>query len=425
MTLHVGFARRDVTPPLHSPMGGYGARAGVAEGILDPLLCRVAVLSSPDARAAVIVLDWVYVSKAWSDAVRVAVSRTLGCPAANILVAATHTHSGPAVFRSGPLAADDMHDYEAEAASRVLEAVEEARLRLEPVALSHGRAEVGGVAANRREVSGEVDTGVDTLVARDSSGGCIGLIASFGCHPTVLPASNLLYSADLFGAAVAVAERQLGATVILCNGAAGDVSTRFTRAEQTPAEVGRLGAILGEGVIRAAGVATPIASNPLRAWSGRVPVRLRSLPSLDVARQLVVRSAREVDEVRANRGARREEERLAASRLEGALGQLFLATRGGAEGMLGRVPADAELQLIEVGDGQIVGVPGEMFSSAAAQIRGVRRRALLIVGYANDYLGYLVPRAASAAGGYENLMAVIEPSSADAMAQRLATMARL
>jgi hypothetical protein len=61
------------------------------------------------------------------------------------------------------------------------------------------------------------------------------------------------------------------------------------------------------------------------------------------------------------------------------------------------------LQALSLGDGvALVALPGEFFVETAAMIReesGVEQ--LLVAGYANDYIGYVVPEHAFAGGGYE------------------------
>lgn len=421
MRFEFAIAIRDVTPPPGLPMGGYAARAGVSEGVLDPLRCRVALLSDGDAAVVVVLLDLVYVSQEWVKPVREQIARSLGCAPANVLIAATHTHAGPAVFRSGMVDCDALRLYERQTAAAALRAVDEARQRLQPATLALGRATVTGVGAGRRETPGGTEAPVDVLLATTPSGTRIGAIAVFGCHPTVLPAANLLYSADLFGAAERAAEERIEAPVLLCNGAAADVSTRFTRREQTAGEVKRLGEMLGGGISRASSLAVPVRSTPLRGKLESIGVRAVRIPPREEAEEKVASAARRLQEVRSS-GAPGGQERVAASHLEGALAQLLLCTAGGPEALLGRTPDRAVLQLIQIGDCDILGVPGELFSATARQICASRRREALLVGYANDYLGYIVPLSICEEGGYESLMAMIEPSSAEALAGQLAQM---
>lgn len=419
MSLRVGIATRDITPPAGMPMGGYAARAGVAEGTLDRLCCRAVALSDGDTTLVLVALDLVYVASEWTTPLRLRIADRLRSNAANVLVAGTHTHSGPAVFHSTLVEHERLAAYEQQLGAIVVETVDDAHAQMHPVGLAVGSARVTGVGANRREAAGDVDDAVRVLVARSSAGRCAGVLAVFGCHPTVLSAANLRYSRDLFGAAVDAAEAALDAPVVLFNGAAADVSTRFVRREQSAAEVARLGRVLGDGIAAAAASAAAIATVPLRARVAVVPVAARRFPSAEDAQRLVAGAATQLQHTK-DSGASAAEVRRVASRFEGAMAQLFLATHGGAVALIGRPPESALIQLLQIGGCDVLAVPGELFSSVGQQIRAARSRPAMLVGYANDYLGYFVPPSAAAGGGYEALMALIEPAAAAALADRVA-----
>jgi hypothetical protein len=417
MTLRFGIAVRDITPATGLPMGGYAARAGVAQGTLDPLFCRAAVLSDGVASVALVALDLVYVAAGWAGPLRDEIARRLGTRAENILVAATHTHAGPAVFHSSLTDSQDLRAYERQLADTALRAVDDACTAAQPAQLAWGEARCAGVAASRRDAAADIDDRVRVLVVGAPTGKCQAVVAVFGCHPTVLPPANLCYSRDLFGAAVDVGEALVGAPVVLFNGAAADVSTRFTRRGQTVPEVTRLGRALGESIAAAVSAAVAVAGEPLGAYVDAVPVATRPLPSVETAQRMVAEAAALADAAQ-HRRAEAGDVRRAAAQLEGALAQLFLAAHG-PELLFRRQPDSATIQLLRIGDCDLLGAPGELFSRVGRQICSARARPTLLVGYANDYLGYIVPPAAAAAGGYEALTAVIEPASADELAERL------
>jgi hypothetical protein len=369
-----------------------------------------------------IALDLLYVREPWASDVRRAVARSLDVEPAAVMIAATHSHAGPAVFRSAMVQTDELIDYEQHLAAVIEAAVAAARDTLRPVVLSFGSAHVQGVAANRQEYPGETgepaafDDEVRILLARSANDRVAGVVASFGCHPTVLSAANLAYSRDLFGAAVDIAEQECGAPVVLFNGAAADVSTRFTRTAQTPKEVARLGGLLAAGIAGAIRNAKPIADEPIAGRVLDVAVEPRRLPSIETAQREVSLAASRIDEAR-SRVSPAELRRL-ISHLEGAMAQLYLSENGGAEALVGRLPSHAALQVLQLGGIDVLGVPGEMFSAVGSTVCQRGPRAALLVGYANDYIGYLVP--SGAAAGYEALMAFVTTESADAIATALA-----
>lgn len=411
MTVRAGFAVAEITPRPGLPMGGYAARSGVARGALDPLQCRAAVVDAGESPLVLVVLDLLCVSGPWASELRHRIAEALGSEAARVLVAATHTHSGPAVFGLGG-GGPRLSAYEGKVAEIALQTAAQAREKSEPVQLFAGEAAVEGVGASRRDEREPVDTKVRTLAARRADGSCAGVVAAFGCHPTVLSPANLDYSRDLFGSAVDAATAELGAPVLLFNGAAADVSTRFTRREATAAETARLGAALAEALAESARAARALAVERIAARTRRVPVQLRTLPSEAEAMERMQEAAAAVETERARR-AEAAAMRLATSRLEGAMAQLHFARQGGWQSLLGRLPQSAEVQALRLGAFHLLAAPGEVFS-------GVGRRLCaggnaLLIGYANDYLGYLVPPERAGDGEYEALMAALEPQSAAAI----------
>lgn len=415
MSIELGTAVRDITPPPGLPMGGYAARTQPAAATLDPLACRVAVFRRDDKSVALIALDLLYVRDPWAASVRRVVAESLGTDVEAVMLAATHTHAGPAVFRSAMIEGEALTTYERWLAGEVHNAVMEAQRSLRSIQLRFGSARVDGVAANRQEQGRSFDDEVRVLAAQAAGGEIVSVIASFGCHPTVLSAANLAYSRDLFGAAVKTVEAESDAFVILFNGAAADVSTRFTRTAQTPDEVHRLGQRLAAAISSALRGARPIAGEQIDARMIDVALAPRRLPSSEEARGEVRAAADRVDASRGRVSA--AELRRLSAQLEGAVAQLYFAEHGGVGTLLGSLPAQAALQSIQLGGCRVLGVPGEMFSEVGREICRCGSQPTLLVGYANDYVGYLVPP--GAAPGYESLMSFVTEESAAAVAAAL------
>ncbi|HUI25910.1 MAG TPA: neutral/alkaline non-lysosomal ceramidase N-terminal domain-containing protein, partial [Candidatus Kryptonia bacterium] len=120
MTLRAGFASCDITPPFGLPLGGYGARVAGADATLDPLCCRAVVLDDGRSTIAIVVLDLVHVFGEWVARVRSRLASDLGIAAERVLIAATHTHSGPGTFRSTTARDDRIAAYECELIDRVV-----------------------------------------------------------------------------------------------------------------------------------------------------------------------------------------------------------------------------------------------------------------------------------------------------------------
>ena len=407
--LRVGFARCDITPRLGLPLGGYGARLGGADGVLDRLFCHAALFDDGNDAFALAALDLVHVFGDWAARVRSRIRRRLGIAADRVLVAAIHTHAGPGVFRSSIERDDRLADYEEKLIEQVATCVGDAAAAAVPASLRFGSAATAGIAANRRDPAVPVDENVRVLSAHRSDGALLGAVANFACHPTVLPAANHGYSGDLLGVGSERAARILGAPVLFLNGAAGDVSTRFTRRAQTHVEVERLGGLLAGAVVQAIDHGGEIAGSELTGAVQTVPVRWRALPRPDAAMAQLQAAVADLERTRSG-----QEDagtlRLAEARVEGAQAELWVSSQGGWETLFGCRPARAEVQSLRCGNFAIVAAPGELFSVAGTAVRSRLGDRAIVAGYANDYLGYFIPHADAAAGGYEALIAMVDPA---------------
>ena len=96
-TFSAGAATADITPDLSAmkvPSSGYGARGKKPmQGVLDPVHCKALVVSDGEAKAALITCDLISISPYLRQKVLAGVSE-IGIDDHNLLMAASHTHSG-------------------------------------------------------------------------------------------------------------------------------------------------------------------------------------------------------------------------------------------------------------------------------------------------------------------------------------------
>jgi len=95
--LEAGVAVVNITPPLGYRMSGY-FRERLCTGVLNPLHAKALVLRQGDVRAALVFCDIIGLSPDVSSRARGLAAEKTGIPAENILIAATHTHTGPLYF---------------------------------------------------------------------------------------------------------------------------------------------------------------------------------------------------------------------------------------------------------------------------------------------------------------------------------------
>src|SRR3954470_16280002 len=93
-TLRAGAAQVVITPPIGAPMAGYYHARG-AEGTLDDLHAKALVLDDGSTKVALVTLDLISTTFTLTREARAQIETTTGIPAANVMISATHAHTGP------------------------------------------------------------------------------------------------------------------------------------------------------------------------------------------------------------------------------------------------------------------------------------------------------------------------------------------
>jgi neutral ceramidase len=386
-------------------MAGYAARTGGAVGTHDDLHVRAAIVSGERRSLCLLSADVLHLDAALVGEIRSDIAARLRVDPVAIMVAATHTHSGPAgLARVSPLPGAERYlgAYDAGLAqrfrARCVEAAAAAAAAAIPVWTVIGRGSARGVAGNRLERGGIVDPDVPWLAFVDRAGTIHACILSFPCHPTVLGSDNRFYSADLAGALCRRLEGAHNVGCALClTGAAGNISTRFTRQASSFDEVERLAA----QVIDTFNFETAQPDQETACDYASTTITLALKP-----RDLEGTRAR-LEEVERLLNTSAEPERRAALLAE-KLG-LELALRPGGTA---NKTVTTELQVLCIGRSLIVCFPAEMFVEYGLALREHLPHAhVLIAGYANDYIGYVpTPEANSS---YETAMAIVAPTAGE------------
>ena len=399
-----GVARLEITPPLGKPLSGNPVdRPGKAERVDSPLWVRTLSLRSGDRRVVLAGLDLLAVDHLLAADIRTDLEERLRVPGDQVMLWATHTHGGPAGLLRACPAVDGPFDrplYDAVRAA-VLAAVGEAIAREQPVRLGVGQSEVRGIGTNRVDPAGPMNATCTVLRVDRTDGEPLAALVHYACHPT-LGNFELAYSADYPGYALQALEAAVpGVVGLFANGASGDVSTRFTRRGLGDPEARRIGGMLGDAAI---GIYRSIRTAPgceLRSLSRRITLRLRRYPPLEVLQAAEEAAARAAAAGRAA-GLDAASQRSLDIKLVGArMARVMAASRPGDS-------LPAEVQAVRIGDLVMVGIPGEMFAETGNAILGSLPRPAVVVGYANGYLGYLVPRSEAQSDSYESQIALVE-----------------
>jgi len=400
-TLRAGSAKVNITPPLGITLiGSYGKPS---DSILDDLYAKALVLSDGDTTLAIVSLDLLYSPlEDITQPVREIITEKIGIPAQNILVCATHTHSGPEVFSRSKLApekeveADDIDQfYLASLIRKIAGSVSIAYNNMQDVKIGAAKGDLPEIIFNRRpkkpdgsvemaytlpeEITatkeivtdregnvkvtftlpddkelefGPVDPEVCVFRAENMDGGMVASLVNFGCHPvSIYPHLSTAISADYPAYTTKVVEQAEGGICLFALGLAGNI-VPIQRGVEARKQIGK--AIGGEALRRLQFVGT----------SGDVTLK-----------------------------ALKKEVRFPTKKTSSS-----------------EEPTDAdttdyittEIQVLRLGDIYILGLPGEVLVEVGLEIKrraGVEK--LFIISICNDSIGYVCHSGAYEEGGYE------------------------
>ena len=221
-----GWAKVELTPPVGTPLGGYGARNGApSTGVHDPLFVKALAVSDGDDTAVIVGADMLVVPDNIADEVRQRVTAATGLSAGSILFNATHTHSGGGGAMPGLLPRLFAGPYDpklpAMAVRAFTDAIMKAHAAMKPARLAHGRADAGRFIKNRTR-SGDSDGSLRWLVVeRDGGDRCI--VARFSAHATILGSDNMEFSGDYPGYVQRILTAETGAECLFLSGAVGSM----------------------------------------------------------------------------------------------------------------------------------------------------------------------------------------------------------
>ncbi len=413
--MNVGYSVTDITPEPGMPMAGYVERKGYALGAHDPLHARVVYLEDSD-EILIISLDVIRVDDQLRDRLAYTISSCTGVKKNNILIAATHTHSGPEVstglWSTRELTREEyklVDSYVSELAHKLctasITAIENASKVTAIRAEGH---HVSGVASNRVNPRGPIDPEA-LLILFETEYGRIALL-NYACHPTVLGPSNLLYSGDISGLTASIIEEEAGIHTVYLNGAAGNVSTRYSRMSQSFSEAWRLSRIIASSVIEG----TPVWKMELKPYI--TPVSVKTL-ELKTGVTVAPEEFSKLESV--------FEERLKKAVKEGASEQVIQDLRSRLYAIrivrrrLSMLPLRlrAEVYYTSIGGLPLLTFPGELFVEYQLEVK--KRRKCMLVGYANGYIGYIPYPSYRGAYSYEEIVSIVHPDEQERILSEL------
>lgn len=390
----VGTGKADITPPLSVPYLGFKPRHSEFKGVHDPLFVRAAAIKAGERTVAIIEINSIGFDNAvlgqgrnFTAEVKDRIKRETGINEGDVMVVSSHIHSTPDTLNFRPLIdSEGALEWLETVMDKIVLSVKSALGCMFNVVLKTAAGSVEGISKNRRG-EGTLDTGLSVMMFEGTECDRKIILVNYACHPVIMQVQDLI-SADYVGVLESSVELSLKNTqlCIFLQGACGDINPRLddTRNFEDAYNMGM--ALAGEVITLCSRMSFkdyPV--HPVRASSASRSVML---PSRDFPEnEEVERICREVELFRSGKSG----EEPCRSDME-AYYRLI-------EGE-GAFPA--ELQVLRIGDCIVAGIPAEIFNGTGKELKAAAEPMIpFIAGYANGYLGYILPQALWDNGGYE------------------------
>lgn len=384
--MRAGYGKSDITPDAGTQMVGYGYEMNrPVESVTDPLYCTCLSIMQEETLFFLFSFDLLRLSDQVIDDVRKSLQDRYGVFPQQVMMLATHTHTGPALDDSFGLGMADKQ-YVQELPERILAAAEKAFSDMRLVqGIRKVDQQIAPIGYNRAIPGGPEDHAVRgvTLVIKD---GMDIAIVSYNCHPVTMGPKRTV-SADYPGRVVRALEEE-GIRAIYITGVCGDIDPIINKAqwgsgtEETITEYGRR---IANGFIRGQ-------KEPVSTTAFKYGIIRQSLPleRLDYSR---------IDAIVADAVANTQDSGFIRTVLGWAK-----VMRDGA----GMAESEEGLTHYLCFDGfMIVAMNYEVFTALGDRIRAAIPQMLTIVaGNADKSLGYLPTAPKLKLGGYEALESV-------------------
>jgi hypothetical protein len=371
--LVVGTGERVITPPLGLDLCGYGFYLErKAASVLDDLKTRAVYLRSGDQALILVSCDIVGLTIEDADRTRAAIAAAHGLPRANVLVAATHTHCGPATQPLPGLGEMDAA-YMDRLRALILEAAAEAAAAPRPADFACAFEAIEPLGYNRRKKNFcGVDPVLKAAIFRTAERKIT--LLNYACHAVVFGRKTHV-SADWPGAVVRGIEKA-GGRALFFQGFCGDIDPvlQMNRwGEGTVDDLRDIADLVGRRLARAERYAAREPSPRLVAAEHRIDIPLAVYDKRTIEREAAAFAKTYAQFPGAARFAADWKERALAA----------APTRRKSPFV-----RDVPVQALAIGGLKIAALPGEFFCEIGLKLQKTGAR-LMTIGYANGNIGYI------------------------------------
>lgn len=441
-----GATTSNITPDLGALIVGNWGQPRATQ-IHDELHARCLVLDDGQTQLGFVVCDNVGIPRQVFDMARRMAEQETGIPAWNLMMSATHTHSGPSARGKGSLQTDGpLDEYQMFLARRIVDGLRRAQQNLQPARIGWGSGQLPEQVFNRRwllkpgtpnlspfgeqeqarmnpgaanpnllEPAGPVDPEISFISVQTAEGRPLALLANYSLHYVGgVPSGHI--SADYFGMFATRIGELIGAQAgdppfvgIMTNGTSGDVNNidfSSPRRSMPPYAKMRIVANQAAAVVYKELQTTEYADwVPLAAKQTEIPLAVRKPDEKRLA------WARQVLDKPADAPRDHVRERNYAERA------LQLAE------WPDQIPC--VLQVFRLGSLSVTAIPFEVFTETGLELKKrCPSEQAFTISLANGSYGYLPTRGQHALGGYETWMGTnrVEVDAAHKIADTLVEM---
>ena len=429
-SLMAGCSRVKITPPVGTPLDG-NVRDKGCEGVHDDIYAKALVLNDGEKEIAIVSCALCAIPRAMVEDIRKIVEKRCTIPKENILVCVFHTHSGPT---TGAIFKQVNEDYLSSLPERIASSICEAKQNVKKVKIKFASGEERELPNNRRirmkdgtlrmnwehlslnevdKPAGPVDPEVGVVMIEGLNGKPIAILINYTCHPAILAGDNFLISEDYPGYTMRLIEKKTGGICLFTNGAAGNINhINIFNPDQRRGfyEAERLGTILGKKVLSIIGVAKPIPVERLKMIREEIELPLRKISASEIEKAKKLIEGKKVKKI---------------SMIDGLSDEVY-AEQILTLSKINEKSLTSEIQAISLGDIALVSIPGELFVEYGLEIKKKSPFPhTFIVGYANDYVGYIPTLKAFGEGGYEvrtGIASKLDPGVGEAIIKKALTL---
>jgi len=401
-----------ITPPIGIPMAGNIRLDNKSRGVHDDIYCNILILNDNHTKVCLLGFDIIGLEYTTCNYLKNSIKKATDILASNIVIWATHTHSGPDTGMRMYQGNDDLiNAYLEDMVIKVVAGVVKANKKYQEIILKAGKTSDTDLSFNRRLVkkagsvvmnfeeyetkdiigtTGPVDKELITLSVWDKNDKLFALLVNFTLHPAILVGYKWLISRDFVNYLDEYILNNYGNQVItlFANGAEGNINhlnymdpyqlRNFEEAERIGKKIGTY---ISDSIRDSF-----LLDGRIRFVSKKISLKYRKITEEEKqwANMILVRDKDMVEDM-----------------LDGIPDKTYAKM---LKGMLARTDKECKtvLQGMAINNFAFVTFPGEVFVEFGLKVKKLSPyKITMVIGLANSQVGYIPTIEAFSQGGYE------------------------